>query len=65
MSFVHFDEIAEICCGMAEAEEVLNGGEPVIERLEFMKDYHADSNRWWEEVAKEIIKEKEREILYV
>ena len=67
MSFVHYDEIAEICCGMAEMEEVLSKVEPVLEPLKLMKDSYEDPNRWWEEVAKEILKEKERdrELLHV
>lgn len=64
MSFANFDELTEICCGMAEVE-VLRKARPMAERLDLMTNYMADPNRWWGEVAKEILKEKEREVLHV
>jgi hypothetical protein len=64
MSFAHFSEIYEICCGMMD-EEVLVEEKVVIEVLEVMKANIPDTNRWWEEAVTEIHKEKERELLHV
>jgi hypothetical protein len=64
MSFAHFSEIYEICCGMMD-EEVLVEEKVVIEVLEVMKANIPDTNRWWEEAVIEIHKEKERELLHV
>jgi hypothetical protein len=65
VSFANFDEMNEICWGMAEEEELLTKVKLTAERLEFMTDQIADTNRWWEEVAKEILTEKERELFHV
>ena len=65
VSFANFDEMNEICWGMAEEEELLTKVKPMIERLDLIQDQIADTNRWWEEVTKEIFTEKERELFHV
>lgn len=65
MSFANFDEMNEICWGMAEEAERISKVKPMIERFDLIKDHIEDSNRWWEEVAKEILTEKERELFHV
>lgn len=39
MSFAHYDEIVEICLGMAEREERLNKVEHFYEEMDFDKNY--------------------------
>ncbi len=64
MSFTHFDEIYEICCGMTAEEVVLAKDEPVEEKLDFMKDLIPDSSLWWE-VEFMDVNDREGELLYV
>ena len=65
MSLIQFDEMYNICCGMMEDEERMINVDPTIQKLALMKDCIPDSNRWWEAVVEEILKEKESELLYV
>jgi len=64
MSFTHFDEIYEICCGMTAEEAVLAKAEPVEEKLDFMKDLIPDSSLWWEAEFMDV-NDREGELLYV
>ncbi|WP_236619568.1 hypothetical protein [Bacillus sp. 1NLA3E] len=59
MSFANFDELVEICWGMEEEQERLNMVKPIMERLNLMEVPIEDSKRWWEEAAKEILRERE------
>ncbi|WP_318509227.1 hypothetical protein [Bacillus sp. T3] len=61
MSFAHFDELLEICWGMAEEKENQMMIKPVIEQLDFLQNY--DPNHFWEKEEKEIV--KERELMHV
>jgi hypothetical protein len=65
MSLVQFEEMYDICCGMMEEEERLINVKPTMERLEIMNDCIPDSDRWWEAAVREILEEKESELLYV
>ncbi|MEH7073349.1 hypothetical protein [Neobacillus drentensis] len=65
MSLAHFDDIYEICCGMAEEEEALIKAKLVNERLNLLKNQLPVGQQWWEEAIRESLNEKEREVFYV
>ena len=65
MSIAQFDEIYEICCEEEEEVTLLVKVRLPIKHSKLLKDCIPDSNRWWEEVAKEVQKEKESELFYV
>ena len=60
MSFAHFNEIYEICCGMMD-EEVLVKERVLFERLDPMRETIPEPNRWWVEAVKEVHSEHEKE----
>jgi hypothetical protein len=70
MSFAHFNEIYDICCGMMD-EEVLVKERVLFEKWDPMRETIPEPNRWWEEAIKEVHREKElekakeRELLHV
>ena len=70
MSFAHYSEIYDICCGMMD-EEVLVKERVLFEKLDPMRETIPEPNRWWEEAVKEVHREqelekaKERELLHV
>ena len=56
MSIAQFDEIYEICCEEEEEVTLLVQLRLPIKHSKLLKDCIPDSNRWWEEVAKEVRK---------
>lgn len=66
MSFTHFDEIYEICCGMTAEEVVLETVAAKTEEkmLDLMKDIIPDSSLWWEAELMDI-HDREGDLLYV
>jgi hypothetical protein len=67
MSLAHFDEIYEIIIGMTEEEEVVMKGRPTNVKVTPKKERIPVGYRWWEEAAREIEaeKNKEKEGVYV
>lgn len=65
MSLIQFDEMYDICCGRMEEDEKVIDVKPTIEHVEIMNDCIPDSNRWWEAAIREILYEKENELLHV
>ncbi|WP_338449695.1 hypothetical protein R4Z09_26680 [Niallia oryzisoli] len=64
MSFTHFDEIYEICCGMTAEETVLVKAKPKEKMLHFKEDVIPDFSLWREAELLDI-HDRENELLYV
>jgi hypothetical protein len=59
MSLAQFDEIFDICCEYMALDETDRTDKAKNDRLEVSHDAHHIGNKWWENAACEIEKEKE------